>query len=65
MIYDHPVSTSKVDQGDIIDDCPLLSSLCASECRRARLTDLYRAHLGRHVADTYARIGLPEPYETE
>lgn len=23
MIYDHPLSTSKVDQGDIIDDCPL------------------------------------------
>lgn len=167
MIYDHPLSTSKVDQGDIIDDCPLayvekyqsvqageidwayatsrvivltqtcdlanqkarhvtvavvldaaslvqqgmpqsadvrgpiragrvfgwyflpknealnlsemivdlcqihtvrldlLSSLCESQCRRARLTDLYRAHLGRHFADTYARIGLPEPYETE
>ena len=167
MIYDHPLSTAKVDQGDIIDDCPLayvekyqsfqsgeidwayatsrvivltqtcdlanqkarhvtvavvldaeslvqqgllkpadvrgpiragrvfgwyflpkhealnlpemivdlhqihtirrdlLSSLCASQRRRARLTDLYRAHLGRHFADTYARIGLPEPYETE
>lgn len=43
----------------------LLTSLCESNCRRARLTDLYRAHLGRHFADTYARIGLPEPYETE
>ena len=43
----------------------LLTGLCESDCRRARLTELYRAHLGRHFADTYARIGLPEPYETE
>ena len=43
----------------------LLSSLCELDCRRARLTDLYRAHLGRHFADTYARIGLPEPYGTD
>jgi hypothetical protein len=26
---------------------------------------LYREHLAKHFADTYSRIGLPEPYETE
>ncbi len=42
----------------------LLSELCVQNHRRARLTDLYRAHLGKHFADTYSRIGLPEPYAT-
>ena len=43
----------------------LLTGLCEQNRRRGRLTDLYRAHLGRHFGDTYARIGLPEPYATE
>jgi len=25
----------------------------------------YREHLAKHFADTFSRIGLPEPYETE
>jgi hypothetical protein len=33
--------------------------------RRCRLETPYREHLGQHFANTYARIGLPEPYETQ
>ena len=43
----------------------LLTVLCEQNRRRARLTGLYRAHLGKHFGDTFGRIGLPEPYETE
>ena len=43
----------------------LLTELCNQHFRRARLSDLYRAHLGKHFADTYSRIGLPEPYATD
>jgi len=25
---------------------------------------LYREHLANHFADTFSRIGLPEPYDT-
>jgi hypothetical protein len=32
--------------------------------RRARLLTPYREHLAKHFADTYSRIGLPQPYET-
>jgi hypothetical protein len=32
--------------------------------RRLRLLPLYREHLAKHFADTYSRIGLPQPYET-
>jgi hypothetical protein len=32
--------------------------------RRARLSTPYREHLAKHFADTYSRIGLPQPYET-
>ena len=29
------------------------------------LQPLYREHLAKHFADSYRRIGLPEPYETD
>lgn len=43
----------------------LLTSLCHRGKRRARVQSLYREHLAKFFADTYSRIGLPEPYETE
>ena len=43
----------------------LLTALCASGRRVARIEPLYREHLSKHFADSYSRIGLPEPYETE
>ena len=43
----------------------LLTALCQRGQRRARIQPLYREHLAKHFADTYSRIGLPEPYETE
>ncbi len=43
----------------------LLRALGMAGRRRARLLTPYREHLARHFADTFSRIGLPEPYETE
>jgi hypothetical protein len=43
----------------------LLTELCRRGQRRARVQPLYREHLAKHFADTYSRIGLPEPYDTE
>jgi hypothetical protein len=43
----------------------LLTTLCQQGKHRARVQPLYREHLAKHFADTYSRIGLPEPYETE
>ncbi len=43
----------------------VLADLCRRGQRRARVQPLYREHLAKHFADTYSRIGLPEPYETE
>jgi hypothetical protein len=43
----------------------LLTALCRRSQRKARVQPLYREHLAKHFADTYSRIGLPEPYETE
>jgi hypothetical protein len=43
----------------------LMEVLCRTGKRRAHLESLYREHLARHFADTYSRIGLPMPYETE
>jgi hypothetical protein len=43
----------------------LLTALCRRGQRRARVQPLYREHLAKHFADTYSRIGLPEPYETQ
>jgi hypothetical protein len=42
----------------------LLSTLCRAGKRRARLHTPYREHLAKHLADTFSRIGLPQPYET-
>ena len=43
----------------------VLESLCRAGKRVAHLQSLYREHLAKHFADTYSRIGLPMPYETE
>jgi hypothetical protein len=43
----------------------LLTYLSRQGKRRARLLPPYREHLAKHFADTYSRIGLPDPYETE
>ena len=43
----------------------LLIALCQRGQRKARVQPLYREHLAKFFADTYSRIGLPEPYETE
>ena len=43
----------------------VLESLCATGGRKARIQPLYREHLAKHFADTFSRIGLPEPYDTE
>jgi hypothetical protein len=43
----------------------LLVALCRKGRRRARIQPLYREHMGKHFADTYSRIGLPEPYESD
>lgn len=42
----------------------LLLALCQAGKRRARLQTPYREHLAKHFADTFSRIGLPQPYET-
>jgi hypothetical protein len=43
----------------------VIRTLCASGGRKARIRPLYREHLAKHFADTYSRIGLPDPYATE
>lgn len=43
----------------------LLTELCLSGKRVARIQPLYREHLSKHFADSYSRIGLPEPYATD
>jgi len=43
----------------------LLTALAHSGRRRARLLSPYREHLAKHFADTFSRIGLSEPYQTE
>jgi hypothetical protein len=43
----------------------LLQTLCRQGKRRAKLQPLYREHLAKHFADTYSRIGLPQPYATD
>jgi hypothetical protein len=43
----------------------LLTTLCRHGHRRSRIEVPYREHLARHFAETYGRIGLPEPYLTE
>ena len=43
----------------------ILNQLRERGLRRCRVDTPYREHLSQHFANTYARIGLPEPYETE
>jgi hypothetical protein len=43
----------------------VLQVICTGGQRKARLEPLYRAHLAKHFADTFSRIGLPEPYPTQ
>ena len=43
----------------------LLENLCGTGKRDGRIRPLFREHLAKHFADTYSRIGLPEPYATE
>lgn len=43
----------------------LLVALSRRGQRCVRLQPLYREHLAKHFANTYSRIGLPEPYDTE
>lgn len=43
----------------------LIEELCSTGRRDGRLRTPYRKHLAKHFADTYSRIGLPEPYATE
>ena len=42
----------------------LLLALCKSNKRLARVQTPYREHLAKHFADSFSRIGLPQPYET-
>jgi len=49
MIYSRPAESTPIDQGDILDGC----------------STVVVEHLARHFADTYSRIGLPMPYETD
>jgi hypothetical protein len=81
MIYAQRSAESAIDQGDIVEECPhiflidyqqlhtvrleLLTTLSRQGKCPARLLPPYREHLAKHFADTYGRIGLPEPYETE
>jgi len=44
---------------------PVLEDLCRAGKRIAHLESLYREHLAQHFANTYSRIGLPMPYETD
>ncbi len=43
----------------------VLEALCRAGLSRARLQCPYREHLAQHFAQTYSRIGLPMPYETD
>jgi len=43
----------------------ILKQMSGGGKRRCRLETPYREHLSQHFANTYARIGLPEPYETQ
>jgi hypothetical protein len=43
----------------------LVTALARQGARSAQIQSPYREHLARHFADTFSRIGLPEPYQTE
>jgi len=63
---DSGLSESLVDLRDL-HTVPrgLLEGLIAQGQRVARLLTPYREHLAQHFATPYARIALPEPYETQ
>jgi hypothetical protein len=42
----------------------VMEQLAQEGPRVCRIETPYREHLAQHLATTYARIGLPEPYET-
>jgi hypothetical protein len=50
VIYQKPAPDAPIDQGDLIDGCPVVA--------------VATFHLAKHFADTFSRIGLPEPYPT-
>jgi hypothetical protein len=69
--YFLPHSTEFALEESIVDPRQLytipvdvIQTLCSLGSRRARIQPLYREHLARHFADSFSRIGLPEPYET-
>jgi len=43
----------------------VLELLCKAGKRKACLQSPYREHLSKHFGDSYSRIGLPMPYETD
>jgi hypothetical protein len=71
MIYDAPASSEALDQGDLIDDCPVLrvrgydpANLAAAELTCIPLRGVILTQTCDLAADTFSRIGLPRPYET-
>ena len=63
---DHELEESIIDLRQLFTiPLDVLRLLCARGERKARIQALYREHLAKHFADTYSRIGLPEPYATE
>jgi len=72
VIEEGPMAESELGLAEMIVDLrrlhtvrlDLLRVLCRGGRRRARVQPLYREHLAKHFADTFSRIGLPEPYPT-
>ena len=61
-----PLPESIVDLRDLHTVPRLaLERLIADGKRLGRVVTPYREHLAQHLAVTYSRIGLPEPYETQ
>lgn len=61
-----PLPESIVDLRDLHTVTRLvLERLIADGRRLGRVATPYREHLAQHLAVTYSRIGLPEPYETQ
>lgn len=70
--YFLPAGTAPVDLPEALVDLRdlhsvprvVLEGLVARGKRRAALSSPYREHLAQHLAVTYMRIALPEPYRT-
>ena len=65
MIYLSPIRTERIDRGDLIDGCPVskVTTFNTDQLDTAKvLVDLQR--VAKHFADTFSRIGLPQPDET-